>query len=430
MIATAHRLSELATSLAPPPLPAEQSEAIFERAVNGAWLDDRARKKDLRRLPWLLSGGDPPLYTRGGFEKVKQRLSVSLSGLRLKGLIYSCIMMPAEFAPDRIRDIAEMISQAIEAEVMSARHNGKRPNMFLAHWKEWSAALYPDRAEDVATRLLRGSVNNWIQILKLPLNSPRVGTLLRPLARAAGAGDDARVQELLASVEQSHDVTTKAIVLGEVLSSRSTTNRTAIDRNVLNFALRHFDDPRVDSKGRWSRMPEAARRLVSRWVSEEDLKLFFTHLGGDEKSERRKRYWLKFIEGGRINFSRIFFSPDDYNSLPGKVKAEAGLLSRHTQFSRNASSAFLLGIDDYFIVEFKLTGNATYVYSKTKHPKSLLQDGGLKSHNELKDAYNHADKISHIGAWEEEFDNRLGRLLRLAIPPTPGVTRSRPGYRY
>lgn len=419
VMAVAKKLERKALGLNSPPLSAQQLDEVIGRLDQQNWSDERQKHRDLRRLPWVLSQGDPPLYLRDSFPDLMRSLPPVVSGTKLKGLLFSCLMMVPEKNPGRLEQIAQLVNQSVLHEKQRLETANRPVTPFVQHWAKWNQVLSANGADEVAEKLLDGSLADWKERLHIPSNSPRVLSLLKAVARATCQRAGHRVAELLESVESSPSVDQKAILMNEVLLSKFAHGQLEVDQGIVGFALRHFGDPRMDSKARWGLVASRGRDLVSRWLSEEDLRLFFTYLGGDEKSERRKRYWSKFVENGRINYSRIFFSPNDWERLPKELREDPQVESRHGRFESEAatcSSAFILGIEDYFVVEFKLTGNASYLYRRQQLSLEFLSRRTFPTHDFLKRSSYLTRLLHQANNWESNFDEILSKYLSFQIP--------------
>lgn len=294
-IAFAKKVAESAKSLKSPNLTVDQAEEVVSRIESQAWQDERQKRRDLRKLPWLLTAGSPPLYRRLCFPQLLPHLSGQLSGLKLKGLIYSCLMLDTRIEAERADILCKLALSSIAAEKRQNQAKGRQLNPFLQHWEEWSDVLKRNGNSAVGSKLLDGSLKDWRERLRVPTNSPRMPDLLRSVAQACCQKAEHKIPELLDSLGQSPSLEQKAVLINEILSSKLAMNKLEPNQSLISFGLRHFGDPRTDTKARWSSVSQSGRNLVSRWLSEEDLRIFFTYLGGDAKSERRKNYWSKFI---------------------------------------------------------------------------------------------------------------------------------------
>ena len=137
---------------------------------------------------------------------------------------------------------------------------------------------------------------------------------------------------------------------------------------------------------------------------------------------------LQFIEAGRINYSRIFFSPGDWERLPPDLRRDPDMKGRHGHLTSTAvscSSAFILGIDDFYVVEFNLTGNASRLFRRQDLDSDVIRQKRERTHEFLK-RNSYLERLPHLAAdWESEFDSILSRHFSFTIPSSRGVRTQR-----
>ncbi len=159
---------------------------------------------------------------------------------------------------------------------------------------------------------------------------------------------------------------------------------------------------------------ESARKKLNILLNQHFIKVFFEKLVQDE---RRKKYWLKFID--KIDDIKFSGSRDNYRYLKNIESVSKYVDSRYKTTSRNQSTCALIIYSKNFVfVEFTDTG-ALYIYKKQNFNVNLntidtMED--LKSWPTHKYACKNAEqsgyiylneegRITHQGYWESRFDS-------------------------
>lgn len=159
---------------------------------------------------------------------------------------------------------------------------------------------------------------------------------------------------------------------------------------------------------------ESARKKLNILLNQHFIKVFFKKLVQDE---RRKKYWLKFID--KIDDIKFSGSSDNYRYLKNIESVSKYVDSRYKITSRNQSTCALIIYSKNFVfVEFTDTG-ALYIYKKQNFKVNLnsidtMED--LKSWPTHKYACKNAEqsgyiylneegRITHQGYWESRFDS-------------------------
>jgi hypothetical protein len=158
---------------------------------------------------------------------------------------------------------------------------------------------------------------------------------------------------------------------------------------------------------------EQARKKLNILLNKHFIKVFFERLVQDE---RRKRYWLKFID--RIDDIKFSGNKANYRYLKNIESVSKYVDYRYKITSRNQSTcALIIYSKDFVFVEFTDTG-ALYIYKKQSFNVNLnaldsMED--LKTWSRYKYACKNSDysgyidldiegRITHQGYWESRFD--------------------------
>ena len=159
---------------------------------------------------------------------------------------------------------------------------------------------------------------------------------------------------------------------------------------------------------------ESARKKLNILLNQHFIKVFFEKLVQDE---RRKKYWLKFID--KIDDIKFSGSRDNYRYLKNIESVSKYVDSRYKTTSRKQSTCALIIYSKNFVfVEFTDTG-ALYIYKKQNFKVNLnaidtMED--LKTWPTHKYACKNAEqsgyiylneegRITHQGYWESRFDS-------------------------
>jgi hypothetical protein len=178
-----------------------------------------------------------------------------------------------------------------------------------------------------------------------------------------------------------------------------------------------FGDPRVPplSYG-WqvarSQEPNAFARFLEQLVRE-DLALFFEYAMNEHA---RRDFWLRYLP--LIRRTVCVMTKGDYRhikqSLGASDKKLAAALERVRRFrSARGVNAFCLFFDEHVVVEFSDTGNAAYVYERSRFSTALearLMAGELDVHDDLKRRDLRPERIRHHRGWEGEAARLLAGM--------------------
>lgn len=158
---------------------------------------------------------------------------------------------------------------------------------------------------------------------------------------------------------------------------------------------------------------ESARKKLNRLLNKKFIQVFFEKLVEDD---RRKRYWLKFID--KIDDIKFSGNRSNYQYLKNIESISKHVDYRYKVTSRNQNTcALIIYSKDYVFVEFTDTG-ALYIYKNKNFRVNLNAISGM---NDLKtwSSYNYAcrnsdnsgyfylwgeGRITHQGNWEKRVN--------------------------
>lgn len=190
-------------------------------------------------------------------------------------------------------------------------------------------------------------------------------------------------------------------------SSRMETNE-----QLKNESFARWGNPQLRSSSRWANVEQSVRNMVLRWFAKDDLEHFFSLLQGNgQVDQARLRYWLRFVD--QISYTRILLGADavvnqdlEFRNFRAKNAGRCGQLTA----GPSHNNAFVMRINDHYIVEFSGTGNACYAYAEQQLPFS--PDAQVHTVASLKRKVRNAsgdvvNRISHQGGWQWNADQFL-----------------------
>lgn len=184
---------------------------------------------------------------------------------------------------------------------------------------------------------------------------------------------------------------------------------------------------------KWSRVAKEARALITTWLKIDLINEFFEVLAEDRGTDKRRvKFWLKYHESIRDMYFAL--GPHTLTSRAADTRRLRDKMGDHLvtllRPGNARNNAFIMMIGEYVIVEFGVTGNATYIFRSNALPfelgGSVAGDGtGLKHAD-------HVERLVHISGhedWEEKFADTLARLgIRAGASASgrPAATPARP----
>lgn len=188
-------------------------------------------------------------------------------------------------------------------------------------------------------------------------------------------------------------------------------------RNVPHVALREsviesWGSPHLQMNARWGAVKPEAKLMVKTWLVTKALEDFFNLLQADRAAdERRLNFWLRYQQS--IDYFHFALGPDaatnrqtDYMSFKNRFRDHICNLTSAGQRSNNA---FILSLGDYLVVEFGVTGNACYIYEKSRMQLDLSIKRPLDS-AQLRDRGKVLFRLLHNSSWEYNFEQTLNSI--------------------
>jgi hypothetical protein len=175
-----------------------------------------------------------------------------------------------------------------------------------------------------------------------------------------------------------------------------------------DLAVQHIGNPWL-KRAAWDAYVnnDNARKMVDGWLKRRLITDFFAVLSEDGAADQRRlNYWLRFepvIEDMWFALGPHAREANtaDFIEMRKRMEGRLHFLSGPGSILNNA---FLMKIGEFLIVEFGVTGNATYIFnigdSKIDFSKREMNIYSLKGSN-------HVGRLIHMSDWEYTFDQWL-----------------------
>ena len=144
---------------------------------------------------------------------------------------------------------------------------------------------------------------------------------------------------------------------------------------VQSYVFREWKDPRlIGGDVRWREVSDEAKRIFTKWITEEDLRFFFDIVAqacNDQKFAYRKAFWLAYFE--HISFCRPVLRRNVQDLFRNNPQAMQYYHERCPATLTGAAPdqhAFIIQMGDHTFVEFSTAG-ACYVYDNAGRPFDL-----------------------------------------------------------
>src|SRR5690606_36282524 len=149
-----------------------------------------------------------------------------------------------------------------------------------------------------------------------------------------------------------------------------TTEREKVHEVLKCLALNQWGNPQYDSSAGWNNVNPDTKRMVIQWFVRADLEAFFK-LFSASADVNRFNYWIKFID--KISFSQIFLGSSAFQSHHPQHKKfrdlNRGRLKKLVG-STPTNNAFMLKIENLYVIDFSDTGNACFIVNKIPYNES------------------------------------------------------------
>ncbi len=187
-----------------------------------------------------------------------------------------------------------------------------------------------------------------------------------------------------------------------------------------DLAVQHIGNPWMH-RAAWDAQVrnDSARKMVDGWLKRRLITDFFALLSEDGAADQRRlNYWLRFepvIEDMwfALGSHARYADTSDFREMRKRMEGRLHYLSGQGSPFNNA---FLMKIGPFLVVEFGVTGNATYIFnagdSGINFAKREMSTSSLKGHS-------HVGRLIHMSSWEDTFDQWL--CPRIGWHPETGI---------
>lgn len=387
---------------------------------------DYLTKRDWKNLAWSLSRKLPThkekvLFTAKGAELLGYFNQMELN-------ILSSVYFPllySYFASEKVElsrksDNWIKLRHILNKNRSTVFQNTNRPKKWLNTLADYPELLSIEPSKNLIRHFLQDKdgnrVNTELESLNIPSNSWFWDSLIYTATDSIKAMSE---DEFLMTIGrflrlmEKHPIYTNDILVALLERYAVSSLREAVHERLKGISLEQWGNPQYDSSAGWQNVKPDTKRMVIQWFVRADLEAFF-NVFSDTADTDRFDYWMKFID--KTSFSQIFLGPKAIESRRPEHKkfreANKGRLKNLTG-STASNNAFLLKINNIYVVEFSDTGNACYGYMRLPYEsnKKLIPLHQLKNKQTSVFLNNgRGAGLSHSGNWQPRFDQRLASL--------------------
>ena len=285
--------------------------------------------------------------------------------------------------------------------------------------KNWMNTLvdYPEILSDLPTqvfigRFLKDQDSNGIQqdleSLKIAPNSWFWDDLIHSSIESIKKMSEGEFFQLIPrflTLSETNTLYTTQILIALLERYVQSAQRDIVHEALKHLALNQWGNPQYDSSSGWNNVTPETKRMVVQWFVRADLEAFFK-LFSASADVNRFNYWIRYID--KISFSQIFLGPHAFNS-PRQQHREFRELNRGRLKkligSTQTNNAFLLKIENLYVIDFSDTGNACFIVNKVPYNENKLE-----VHRDTLKPWDNLLKLSHTPGWQSRFDMRMEEL--------------------
>ena len=404
-------------------------------------------RRDWKNLAWALSKILPGAQEKLIFSDIGKRIiqhfqqsEMDLIGLVYFPLLYSYFALENEDVKNKpaiwlqLRDVLNTNRSGVYRDL-------KRPKKWMNTLVDYSEILSNSPTKSFVKRFLEdkdaSSVANELESLKMAPNSWFWDDLIKSSIQSINGMNEQDYLKIIPRflhLAEQNLLYTADILVALLERYARTSERQKVNEALKHLALNQWGNPQYESSAGWSNVNANTKQMVIQWFVRADLEAFFK-LFSASADINRFNYWIKFID--KISFSQIFLGPSALQSQQTQHKKfrelNRGRL-KELMGSTASNNAFLLKIENVYIVDFSDTGNACYAYNylpyKDKDRRIFI--GELKNKNTVLFVGKGGGKIalSHSGDWEARFDEHLDNIGISSNQHRAGNHNSRYGRKY
>lgn len=379
-------------------------------------------RRDWKNLAWSLSkilSGEQDKFI---FSDIGKRIvqHFQQSNMDIIGLVYFPLLY-SYFALEN-KDVKSKPAVWIQLrDILNTNRSGiykdlKRPKKWMNTLVDYSEILSNSPTKSFVKKFLQeqdtSSLSSELESLKMAPNSWFWDDLIKSSVQSISGmneQDYLRIIPRFLYLAEQNVLYTTDILIALLERYARTSKREIVNEVLKHLALNQWGNPQYDSSAGWNNVNSETKRMVIQWFVRADLEAFFKVFSYGAET-RRFNYWMRFIK--QVSLSEIFLNEDAI--FRATRQQEEFKRKNQGRFKRiigksSAANAFMIKIGGYYIVEFSELNNATYFYRKLPY-KSFKSDLQVVNITDLKSTAKADFYLSHNGAWENSFDNRLKGL--------------------
>ena len=229
--------------------------------------------------------------------------------------------------------------------------------------------------------------------------------------------DRESVADIVTFVKTHRDDKTSRAIVSRIIERLGMGASEDLRQPVQSYVFREWQDPRLAGGDvRWREVSDEAKRIFTKWITEEDLRFFFDIVAqacNDRKFAYRKAFWLAYFE--HISFCRPVLRQNVQDLFRNNPQALEYYRERQPATLTGGNSdqhAFIIQMGDHTFVEFS-TAAACYVYDDAGRPFDL----GHSKYNmiQLRSRMFAKHRVVHSNSeqyhWQRKFASWIRREL-------------------
>lgn len=384
-------------------------------------------RREWKNLAWALSKIIPGTQKKLIFSEIGKRIihhfqqaEIDLTGLVYFPLLYSYFALDDNDIKDKPA-IWVQLREILKIHRSNVYKDSKQPKKWMNTLVDYSEILSDSPTKIFVHRFIydqdSSGIQNDLESLKISSNSWFWDDLIKSSIQAIkimNEGEYFNVIPRFLKLAEQNVLYTTDILIALLERYARTSKRETVHDSLKHLALNQWGNPQYDSSAGWNNVNADTKRMVVQWFVRADLDAFFK-LFSATADVNRFNYWIKFID--KISFSQIFLGPSALQSQHSQHKKFLEFNKerlKELMGSTASNNAFLLKIDNIYIVDFSDTGNACYAYNKLPYDdsSSKIYIGNLKNKNTVlfKNSWGDPTALSHSGDWESRFDEKLAEI--------------------
>lgn len=225
------------------------------------------------------------------------------------------------------------------------------------------------------------------------------------------------VEDIVRFVRMHDNDKNRRVLLNKLIELLGNDASERLRQPVQSYVLQEWQDPRLpDSAISWRDVSDNAKRIFERWITKEDLRLFFDVVAkacNDDKFEYRKDFWMSYLE--HITFCRPVLRKNAESILRKNPEALQYYQTRRPATLKGGTQdqhAFIIQMHNHTFVEFSTAG-ACYIYRDARSP--FRMDASVYYMGRLRRPEQAVHRVIHSGSerysWQRKFRDWISRNL-------------------